>query len=95
MDAPYLLSAYAPPERHWLIYCPIAQLAERRILVPKVLGSTPSRATLKDPALQRVRGLFAFEPASRDWHQAFLLDRSKCCLIKLSLLVSSSRNEAR
>lgn len=30
------------------IYCPIAQLAERRILVPKVLGSTPNRATLED-----------------------------------------------
>ena len=28
-------------------YCPIAQLAERRILVPEVLGSTPSRATRK------------------------------------------------
>ncbi len=28
-------------------YCPIAQLAERRILVPEVLGSTPSRATPK------------------------------------------------
>lgn len=36
-------------QSHYLmrLYCPIAQLAERWILVPEVLGSTPSRAAAR------------------------------------------------